>query len=181
MGLERANHCGLLQSRLHQLSLNVPTPWRGRGPEHTTQLRSSQIIIVILLSIIALIIFLRLTVEAAHCFRLITFSWAPEVDVCVDYFLVLTDSACFHICPGFISGLSDVVYIKHIQESPQIFGVCVRRRSTGAGALPFFLWKDSLSMRRRLAPTKVQSHQSAEGPMACHGVSLVRMTLLRCE
>lgn len=61
-----------------------------------------------------------------------TFSWAPEVDGGVDYFLVLTDSACFHICPGFISSLSDVVCIKHIQESPQIFGACVRQGSMGA-------------------------------------------------
>ena len=70
-----------------------------------------------------------------------TFSWAPEVDVVVvggfDYFLILTDSAGFHICPGFISGLSHVVSIKHIQESPQIFSVCVRERSTGAsGRVP---------------------------------------------
>lgn len=86
---------------------------------------------VILLSITT-IIFFRLTVEAAHCFGLMTFSWAPEVDGGVDYFLVLTDSACFHICPGFILGLSDVVCVKHIQESPQIFRICVHKYSTGA-------------------------------------------------
>lgn len=50
----------------------------------------------------------------------------------VDYFLVLTDTACFHIFAGFISGLSDVVCVKHIQESPQIFSVCVHKRTTGA-------------------------------------------------
>lgn len=106
---------------------------------------------VILLSIITIIIFFRLTVEAAHCFGLMTFSWAPEVDGGVDYFLVLTDSAGFHICTGFISSLSDVVCIKHIQESPQIFSICVRKSSTGAvrscSSLSF-LWKDSLSMSR---------------------------------
>ena len=123
---------------------------------------------VILLSIIAIIIFFRLTVETAHCFGLMTFSWGPEVDGGVDYFLVLTDSACFHICPGFISGLSDVVCIKHIQESPQIFSICVRKRSTGvvrSCSSLSFSWKDSLSMSS-LALKKGQNHQSVEGAMA---------------
>ncbi len=106
-----------------------------------------------LLSIITItiIIIFRLTVEAAHCFGLMTFSWAPEVDGGVDYFLVLTDSACFHIYPGFISSLSDVVCIKHIQESTQIFSICVRKRSTGVArscSSLSFLWKDSLSACR---------------------------------
>lgn len=61
-----------------------------------------------------------------------TFSWAPEVDGGgADYFMVLTDSAGFHICLGFISSLSDVVCIKHIQESPQIFSIWVRESGTG--------------------------------------------------
>lgn len=67
-------------------------------------------------------------------FRLIAFSWALRwAGGWGDYFLVLTDSACFHICLGFGSNLSDVDCIKHIEELPQIFSVSVRKHSMGVG------------------------------------------------
>jgi len=105
----------------------------------------------------------------------------------LDYFLVLTDSAGFHICPGFISSLSDVVCIKHTQESPQIFSICVRTGPTGvvrSRSSLGFLWKDSLSMSQLALSesTKSSKCRRRDGVrLSPRRVPLVRITLLRCE
>lgn len=83
--------------------------------------------------------FSGLTLEAAGRW-LMASSWALRGSA-LDYFLPLTDTACFHICPSPASDLSHAVGLKHIQESPQIFGVaCASAGGRGAEASPGSSW-----------------------------------------
>lgn len=108
------------------------------------------------------------------------FSWALELDVGVDYFLVLTDSACFHICRGFISGLSHVVCIKH----KYFTFACASAQQEWRGAVPPTEVYESLC-ESRLARRKYKIIKVLKASL-CQEMNSVacfsqQMTLLRCE
>lgn len=87
-----------------------------------------------------------------------TFSWALRCTA-PDYFLTLTDTACFYICPGSTSDLSLVVRLKHIQESPQIFRVACA--SAGRARQEALLAK--LSVKGRFVGEVCQSVEGVRG------------------